>query len=251
VRRSTGLALVPVATLSLLGAIDAAFLTLSDAPLHVAASERLSALSTDSERVLRRLVEHDEVTWDPTNGTRMGTVLAHLRRGEGMPVLLLGSSQLITLRDDRRLDAHPKRVDRVLERLAPARATVYNLSVGAMTSAEKTLVLDRALAVERFADVLLCLTPWDSQQATVRPALRSIAARPERRPHREYLDAAVPAGPPRVNAAVERALRESLSRHIGFFARRSAIRAWLTGPAGAGADSRAGMRDARDAGAVE
>ncbi len=246
-----GAALVPLATLAILAVIDRAFLVLSDAPRHLAASERLSSLSGAAEGVLRGLVERDEVTWDPTNGTRMGAVLAHLRPGEGRPILMLGSSQLITLRDDRRLGAHAKRVDRELERLAPARTTVYNLSVGAMTAAEKALVLERALAVERFAEVLVCVTPWDSREESVRPELRAIDARPERRPRGEYLDADMAAGPPRVNRAVERALREALSSRVGFFARRSAIRAWLTGAASEDAPARAGMRDVRGARAVE
>jgi hypothetical protein len=250
-RRWSGVALVPVALLAILTAIDAAFLALSDAPRHVLAAERLLALAGDAERVLSRLIEQDEVTWDPTNGSRMGTVLSHLRRAEGMPVLVLGSSQLITLRDDRRLDAHPRRVDKVLERLAPVPTTVYNLSVGAMTTAEKALVLDRALATERFADVLVALTPWDSLEVTVRRSLGEIPDRPARGPREDDLDAATPAGPARVNRAVERVLREKLAAHVGFFARRSAIRAWLTGLGGEPPAPGPPAPDPRDARPVE
>ena len=227
--RWLGAALVPLAVIGLLVALDKAFLAWSDAPYWIAAASRVTDLSENSDGALRDLVARDEVTWDPTNGARMGEVLAHLRHGEGERVLILGSSQLVTLRDDRRLVSYPRRVDKVLERMAPRPATVYNLAIGGMTARERAIVLDRALEVERFDDVVLCLTPWDLERPTVRSSLDT---RGRLEPARKEADPAP--GPPRVNAAIERTVRRALAAGTGFFSHRAAIRAWIAQTGGKG-----------------
>jgi len=226
--RVAGVAAIPVVVLALLYGVDVAFRALAEVELWIEGQSRLVELSEDSDRALQALVERDAVTWDPTNGSRMDRVLSLLRRGTGRRILLVGSSQLVTIRDDRRMAAYTKRVDQVLESVAPEATTVYNLAVGAMTAVEKGTVVERAAGIEAFDDVIVGVTLWDSLSRSVRPGIARLPERVERESRERFLAEALPAGPPRVNDAAAREMRAWLESHVGFFARRSAIQAWLS-----------------------
>lgn len=226
-RRIVTLLLIPLATGSVLLAVDAAFRASPDAALYRRAGDRLVRLSEDAPETLRTLIQRDEVTWDPTNGSELQTVLAHLQKGWGERVLLLGSSQLLTVRDDRTVGAYTRRVDKVLQRESVRPLTVYNLSMGGMTAPEKALVLERAADAARFDRVVLALTLWDSVSASRRASLSRLARGFQR--DRVPLGAGDDrTGPAAVNRVVARFVERGLEEHVSFFRDRSAIQAWIS-----------------------
>jgi hypothetical protein len=225
-RKLTALALVPAVAVLALATVSAMFHASPDAERYAEAGNRLVRLSEDAREALTDLIAHDEVTWDPTNGSEMQTVLARLKHGRGERVLLLGSSQLITLRDDRSMGSFPRRVDKLLERGAARPVTVYNLSVGGMSAPEKALILERAANATRFDHVVLALTLWDSVSSSQRGLFERLSDTP--RPRGETLGASDDrSGPAAVNRAVAESLEHWLGQHSAFFRDRAAIQAWL------------------------
>src|SRR5262249_45594225 len=87
----------------------------------------------NADEILTGMIDRDEVTWDPSNGVRIGKVLEHLKRSEKAKVLLVGSSQFLIVRDDRSLAGVAKRLDSRLEAILGGGFAVYNLSLGGMT----------------------------------------------------------------------------------------------------------------------
>jgi len=219
-------ALVPTVAAVALAAVDAAFRASPDAQRYVRAGDRLVHLSEDASEALRVLIASDQVTWDPTNGLELQTVLAHLKEGRGKRVLLLGSSQLITLRDDRSMGSFTRRVDAILERGAARPITVYNLSIGGMSAPEKALVLERAAGAVRFDDVVLALTLWDSVSEARRATIARLSTAPSRKGE-PFGGSDDRSGPAAVNRVVAGFVRHGLEASVGFFRDRSAIQAWI------------------------
>jgi hypothetical protein len=231
-RNAAALALVPAVAALALAAVDTAFRASPDAESYTRAGDRLLRLSEDAREALAALIERDEVTWDPTNGSELQTVLAHLKEGRGDRVLLLGSSQLITLRDDRSMGSFTRRVDKILERSAARPVTVYNLSIGGMSAPEKALVLERAAETVRFDDVVLALTLWDSVSDSRRAAIDRLSAVPPRKGE-PFGASDGRSGPAAVNRAVAEFVERRLEEHVAFFRDRSAIQSWIAARFGA------------------
>ncbi|HET6278737.1 MAG TPA: hypothetical protein VFG08_08130 [Candidatus Polarisedimenticolia bacterium] len=235
-------ALVAIAAPLLLGlclAIDRTFLDDPDAAGILAAERYLFRDVATAHDLLDRMIERDEVTWDPTNGVRIGRVLAHLKRSDGPKLLLIGSSQLLVVRDDRSPAGIARRVDKVLDDRLAGRATVYNLSLGGMTLAERQWVLEQAVRLVEFDYIVVGMTLWDSASDEVRPWL----ARP-----RDPLPGSPQTGrpaiarlaPAAINRAVTGRFSRALEETIPFFRHRTAIQRWLKGEA-----ARAVSRDDR------
>jgi hypothetical protein len=226
-------ALVAIAAPLLLGlclAIDRTFLGDPDAAGILAAERHLFRDVATAHDLLDRMIERDEVTWDPTNGVRIGRVLANLKRSDGPKLLLVGSSQLLVVRDDRSHAGIPRRVDKVLDDRLAGRATVYNLSLGGMTLAEKQWVVEQAVRLVEFDYIVVGMTLWDSVSDEVRPWLA--------RPRDPLPGSPLPSGPAiawPAPAAINRTLTgrfsRSLEERVPFFRHRTAIQRWLKGEA--------------------
>jgi hypothetical protein len=225
--------------LALCFAIDRTFLDDPTAGGILAAERHLFRDAATSHQLLDQLIERDEVTWDPTNGVRIGRVLAHLKRTDGPKMLLVGSSQLLVVRDDRSHAGIARRVDKVLDDRLGGRATVYNLSLGGMTLAEKGWILEQAVRLVDFDYIVVGMTLWDSVSDEVRPWLA--------RPRDPLPDSPGPASPTldwpapaTINRSVTDRFNRTLEETVPFFRHRTAIQQWLKGEA-----SRALRRDDR------
>jgi hypothetical protein len=222
---SAAVALIAVVAGVTLAAVGAVFHSSPDAQLYVRAGDHLVRLSDDAHEELRVLIDRDEVTWDPTNGTELTAVFTHLKKGRGDRVLLLGSSQLLVLRDDRSRRAFARRVDKVLERGAARPVTVYNLSLGGMSAPEKELVLARVAGAVHLDDVVVALTLWDSTSPTRRAGVNRLYTSP--RNEEPFGASDDRSGPAAVNRLVTAALERALEEHVSFFRERAAIQAWI------------------------
>lgn len=148
-----------------------------ESPSYVRKFKRINDLRKSSTEILKNLIETNEVTFDPTNGTSIELVLNNLKRTKKKKVLLLGSSQLVTLNDDWSYDNYLNRVDKVLESYYYENAVVYNLSMGGMTVAEKKILLDKTLEIITFDIIVLSIGPYDCIKSDVRAGLGSIISK--------------------------------------------------------------------------
>ncbi|HXV77058.1 MAG TPA: hypothetical protein VD788_12145, partial [Candidatus Polarisedimenticolaceae bacterium] len=204
-------------------AIDRAFLTDPRSGELLAAEQRVYRDASTSIELLDELIARDEVTWDPTNGERIATVLASLKRTDGPALLLVGSSQLLVVRDDRTAAGIARRVDKVLDERLAGEVTVYNLSLGGMTLPEKRLMLDHALRRIDVDQIVVGLTLWDSASDEVRPALARLPVAPVPAPAPGFARAL----PSSINRAVTSRVERALGDAIPLLGHRSAIQRWL------------------------
>lgn len=106
------------------------------------------------------------------------------------------------------------------------RGTVYNLSLGGMTLAEKQWILRQAVQLVDFDSIIVAMTLWDSGSDGLRPWL----ARPrDRLPGASGRPSSMiswPA-PATINRSLTDRFTRALAEAVGFFRHRTAIRRWL------------------------
>jgi hypothetical protein len=220
------LALIPTVAAATLALVGLRFRASPDAELYARAADRAARQSEDGPELMRALIDRDELTWDPTGGIEMQTVVTHLKAGRGERVLLLGSSQLIMQRDDRTMGSVAYRVDKALEKVAARPVTVYNLSVVGMSAPEKAIVLEHATRAVRFDDVVVALTLYDSVLRARQGRIDRLASA-SRRTGEPFGASDDRSGPAAVNRHLAAFLRRLLSESVAFFRDRAAIQAWL------------------------
>jgi len=184
---------------------------------------RISGASKD---VLEEMIEADAVTWDPTAGTRLKDVLAHLKRTPDTSLLMVGSSQLLMVTDDLLGVRIQDRVDRVLPRVAGDPLTAYNLSKRGMTQPEKQIVVKAATDAMRFDYVLIAVSLWDCREDTVSPWLAGLRDMPAVQPAPRMATWRW-ASPASINKRIGQWGRAALERRVGFIEKRTAIQMWL------------------------
>ncbi len=141
---------------------------------YVLADRKITNLRVSSSIVLEDLIEVNNLTFDPTNGVSIEKVLNNLKCSEKEKVLLLGSSQLVTLNDDWSSNNYLRRVDKRLEEISDNGVMVYNLSMGGMTTQEKKVILDKAQEVLKFDKIVVSIGPYDCRENQIRPGIHEI-----------------------------------------------------------------------------
>lgn len=218
---------IALASLWALGAAaNGLFVHFADVEYYVSRSERLLRLSRSADEALEQMIREGEVTWDPTNGEKMARVLGHLKETDHTKLLVVGSSQQIVVRDEPAEEGHEHVASRVLMRLSRIPIQTYNLSVGGMTAAEKSIVLERAAECADFRYVVVAVTLWDTFAGSVRPAIQSIPKASCRNRAESSGSLAAFLDPSHLNAEARQQALRVLENHAPFVRRRSAIQQW-------------------------
>jgi hypothetical protein len=142
---------------------------------YVNAYNRVHSLQYNADKLLTEMAAKNELTFDPTNASKLLDVVANLKKPEPgkKPVLILGSSQLIVVNDDWTLYKHRNTVGEVIERDIPE-LEVYNLSTAIMNYNEKEILLRKLLEVVEFQKVLIFVTPLDLYNDDIRPEIAQL-----------------------------------------------------------------------------
>lgn len=142
---------------------------------YVNAYHRVHSLQFNADKLLNELTAKNELTFDPTNASKLVEVVANLKNPEvgKKPVLILGSSQLIVVNDDWTYHKHGKTAGEVIERSYPE-YELYNLSMAIMNYNEKEIVLRKLLQLVDFEKVLIFVTPLDLFNEDIRPEIERL-----------------------------------------------------------------------------
>lgn len=200
-----------------------------DSRNYVLAEKKITNLRESSSFVLEDLLKQNEVTFDPTNGVSIETVLENLKCSPKRKILLLGSSQLVTLNDDWSADNYLRRVDKKLESSYEEEVVVYNLSMGGMTIAEKKIVLDKAQQVMDFDKIIVSIGPYDCREINVRPGIEQIENKLFGHIEKEDcapMEQSFNFDIEKLNSEIEGGVKKWLEKRLLFFENKGAIKMW-------------------------
>ncbi len=200
-----------------------------DSRNYVLAEKKITNLRESSSLILEDLLKQNEVTFDPTNGVSIEAVLENLKCTPKRKILLLGSSQLVTLNDDWSADNYLRRVDKKLENSYEEEVVVYNLSMGGMTIAEKKIVLDKVQQVMDFDKIIVSIGPYDCREINVRPGIEQIEnkffghiEREDCAPMEQSFNFDIE----KLNSEIEGGVKKWLQKRLLFFENKGAIKMW-------------------------
>lgn len=201
---------------------------------YILADRKITSLRESSSQILEELLKQDNVTFDPTNGVSIETVLENLKCSSPKKVLLLGSSQLVTLNDDWSSDNYLRRVDKILEtEYNDEEVMVYNLSMGGMTVPEKKIVLDKVQEVLKFDKIIVSIGPYDCRETNIRPGIERIETIAFDRKDRETCISREDSQSfgsfsiDKANTSIEKSIKGRLSESEFFFDKKGAIKLWV------------------------
>lgn len=200
-----------------------------DSRNYVLAEKKITNLRESSSLILEDLLKQNEVTFDPTNGVSIETVLKNLKCSPKRKILLLGSSQLVTLNDDWSADNYLRRVDKKLESSYDDEVVVYNLSMGGMTIAEKKIVLDKVQQTMDFDKIIVSIGPYDCREINVRPGIAQIENKLFGRIEREDcapVEQSFNFDIEKLNSEIESGVKKWLEKRLLFFENKGAIKMW-------------------------
>ncbi|GBF18509.1 MULTISPECIES: hypothetical protein [Arenibacter] len=193
---------------------------------------KLTSIRKESSEILENLINENQVTFDPTNGLKIEQVLRNLKYSEKKRILLLGSSQLITLNDDWSYDNYLRRVDKLLEKEFNNEVIVYNLSMGGMTVSEKRKVLKKVQEILNFDIIIISIGPYDCRELDTRKGIEDIENITFEKIDRKgtYLkgksifnEISISG----INNSVENIFNKQLIRWSSFYSYKSAIKTWF------------------------
>ena len=192
-------------------------------------AEELEGLSNHDRTLLDRLIDENQVTFDPTSGARMGEAIAHLKPSDATKVLLVGASMIAYPRlEDVGDTFFEKRVDSYLKQLGGDNIEVYNLSAAGLNLQETINVIEKAQQRLKFDHVIVALTMRLAYHNSPR---ESMVDMPDPLPAVNDHGAAnvllTVLTPERINANVNRWVTESVDGLLPGLKRRTAIQNWI------------------------
>ncbi|MEE1961611.1 hypothetical protein V1387_02865 [Allomuricauda taeanensis] len=199
---------------------------------YILSDKKITNLRESSSQILEDLLKQNNVTFDPTNGVAIETVLENLKCSIKKKVLLLGSSQLITLNDDWSSDNYLRRVDKMLETMYDDGVIVYNLSMGGMTVPEKKIVLDKVQEIMEFDKIIMSIGPYDCRETEIRPSIEKIETIPFNRMDKEgcvsleHSQILNNVSIDKVNSSIENIIERWFAESTFFFDKKGAIKLW-------------------------
>jgi len=199
---------------------------------YVAEANKLSNLRVSSGSILDKMILKNNVTYDPTNGVEIKKVLENLEKTNKKKILILGSSQYITLNDDWSEDKYLRRVDKLLQDKFNGNVVVHNLSLGGMTIPEKKIILEKVLGLYSYDIIITSIGPYDSFKEDVRSTisqLENIEINPvepilsDNKLNQNNFNLSIP----QLNEKIETDLVNKLNDNVAFMRNKSAIKLWI------------------------
>jgi len=199
---------------------------------YIAESNKLNSLRTSSSIILENMIANNSVTYDPTNGIKIKQVIENLKQTNKSKILILGSSQYVTLNDDWSDDKYLRRVDKLLQDKFKGKVIVHNLSLGGMTISEKKIVLDKVLKLYEYDVIITSIGPYDSVKDDIRKTIKDIEAieirANEYRQLNENLDKESNSfSISKINKEIEKKMKNHVNDKVFFFKNKYAIKLWL------------------------
>lgn len=226
-----------IATVILFGSkyvMNKAFMNTSASEDYLIANNNITNIRKSSSDVLNKLISEDELTFDPTSGVSIKKVFDNLKVTNKRKVLLLGSSQLVTVSGDKSFDNYKRRTDKLLEKLYDDQITVYNLSLGGMTVAEKEIILKKTQELYTFDAIVVSIGPYDCRESDIRQSIRELQnIKFEPRVASKSKNSGNKASDKThfsiiaFNNAINTNVTELLAKNSGFYKNKSAIKSWL------------------------
>ena len=207
---------------------------------YLTATNEITNLRKSSSEVVNTLISEDELTFDPTNGISIEKVFKNLKASSKRKILLLGSSQLVTVSGDKSFDtSYKRRTDRLLQELYNDEVIVYNLSLGGMTVAEKEIVLSKIQELYNFDAIVVSIGPYDCREDNIRQSIQDLKNKQfeprvatKENDSESKVDLVTEFSIQNFNNSIEENISTLLEENSSFYKNKTAIKSWIAGETG-------------------
>lgn len=202
--------------------------------LYLAMNKGVKEMATSSSALIDSLIIKNDLTFDPTSGKQLEKVLNNLKYTNKKKFILIGSSQLRTVKGEG-IKGYTKIVSRKLNSHLKETTQVYNLSLGGMKISEKLILAKKGVEILDPERLLISVTPWDCISDKIRPNVKAVENKNftyikrevEKNPLEKEITNTKEPFPLNFNTSVTNTLDDFVGDKLPVYTRRTAIQNWL------------------------